>query len=173
MQKELNPELFGTGIVGQSRFRDNQRPNETTANSRLPSQQTMQLEEKIAEIRSQVKFAMDQMASLVAQVNEYIKSSHAQMNRMQSSIKTLENSEKTNFSELGQRLTHVHQRINERKTWDLKVQELIDRQNGVLKTYEVRMNHLQKLLHEKDAQLISSQAALNESKMEISRLKRL
>ena len=38
-------------------------------------------EEKIAEIRTQVKFAMDQMASLVGQVNEYIKSSQKSFER--------------------------------------------------------------------------------------------
>ncbi len=165
MQKELNPELFGTGAIGSMRFRE----DETNTSQR----QTLQLEEKIAENRSQVKFTMDQMASLVTQVNEYIKTSHAKFDRLQASIRAIEGSEKTNYSEVGQRLSQVHQRLNERKSWDAKVQEMIDRQNGILRSYEVRMNHLQKLLSEKDAQMVSAQAALNDAKMEISRLKRL
>jgi len=165
MQKELNPELFGTGVAGNSRYREDE--------TKTTQRQTLQLEEKIAEIRAQVKFSMDQMAALVAQVNEYIKSSHGKFERLQASLKTLEGAEKTNYSEVGQRLSHVHQRLNERKSWDAKVQEMIDRQNGVLRSYEVRMNHLQRLMQEKDAQLVSAQSALNEAKMEISRLKRL
>ncbi len=165
MQKELNPELFGTGATGSTRYREGDGPTS--------QRQTLQLEEKIAEIRAQVKFTMDQMANLAAQVNEFIKSSNSKFERLQAGLKAVDTSGKTNYSEIGQRMSHVHQRLNERKSWDAKVQEMIDRQNGVLKSYEVRMNHLQRLMSEKDAQLVSAQAALNEAKMEISRLKRL
>ncbi len=165
MQKELNPELFGTGVTATSRYHENE--------PKTAQRQTLQLEEKIAEIRTQVKFAMDQMASLVGQVNEYIKSSQKSFERLHASIKHVETTEKTDYSEIGQRLSHVHQRLNERKSMDAKVQEMIDRHNGVLRSYEVRMNHLQKLLAEKDAQVLTTQANLNELKMEISRLKRL
>jgi chromosome segregation ATPase len=165
MQKELNPELFGTGVAAQSRYHENEPLS--------AQRQTLQLEEKIAEIRAQVKFALDQMAALVGQVNEYIKSSQVRFDRIHTSMKQLENNEKADYSEVGQRLSHVHQRLNERKSMDAKVQEMIDRHNGVLRSYEVRMNHLQKLLAEKDAQVVSAQTAINEAKMEISRLKRL
>ena len=56
---------------------------------------------------------------------------------------------------------------------DQKMQEVIDRHNSVLKGFEVRITHLQKLLSEKDSQVMSAFAALNEAKMEIARLKRL
>jgi len=42
----------------------------------------------------------------------------------------------------------------------------------VIKSFEVRLNHMQRLLADKENQMAASQAALNEAKMEISRLKR-
>ena len=165
MQKELNPELFGTGVSGSTRYRDEEAPSS--------NRQGMYLEEKIAEIRSQVKFTTDQMEGLVIQVNEFLKTSQSKFDRLQASVKTVEQTDKLTRAEVGQKVSLMNQKLNERKSWDIKVQELIDRQNGVLRSYEVRLNHLQELLKEKDAQLIKAQATMNEAKMEISRLKRL
>jgi chromosome segregation ATPase len=168
MQKELNPELFGTAATTQSATSGRFHENDPKSSQR----QTLQLEEKIAEIRSQVKFALDQMTSLVTQVNEYIKSSQMRFDRLHTSIKQVADEDKAGHLDIGQRLSNVHQRLNERKSMDAKVQEMIDRHNGVLRSYEVRMNHLQKLLAEKDAQVMNAQNTINEAKMEIARLKR-
>ena len=45
--------------------------------------------------------------------------------------------------------------------------------NDYDKSFEVRMHHLQRLLSDKEAQLVGAQASLNEVKMELARLKRL
>jgi len=163
MQKELNPELFGTGVVGQSRYKEE---------SVMPHRQVMATEEKIAELRTQVKFVMEQMAGLVAQVNEYIKSSQMKLERMQTGLKAMENNHSSTRGETEQRFAHIHHRLSERKIMDGKVQDMMDRHSNVLRTFESRMNHLQTMLAEKDAQVVAAQAALNDAKMEIARLKR-
>jgi chromosome segregation ATPase len=165
MQKELNPELFGSGVVGQSRYKENETPNSHRA--------VQQTEQKIAEVRAQMKGLTEQMAYLTSQVNEYIRSSQGRLEKMNSGVKQLEMSQESLRQETGQRLSMAHQRLNERKSMDMKMQELIDRHNSVLRSFEVRLHHMQKLMAEKDAQMIATQATLNEAKMEIARLKRL
>lgn len=164
MQKELNPDLFGTGGASP-------RVKEDKA---IPQQRVIhQLEERIAGAQSQTKFALDQMAGLVAQVNEFIKVSQGKFDRFQASIKAVEQFVQGNTSDTAQKFTHLHQRLNERKTMDSKMQEMMDRHNSILKSYEVRLSHLQTLIQQKETQIQTAQISLNEAKMEIARLKRL
>ena len=160
MQKELNPELFG----------------ESPAKSRVFEQPAMNqvnvLEQKITETRQQVMAVNDNLAKVVGQINEFIRSSQAKFDRINQALQKLEANDQALNIEAAQKITQIHNRLGERKTMDLKVQEMIDRHNSVLRSYEVRLTQMQKLLSEKEAQLVSAQSALNETKMEIARLKR-
>jgi len=167
MQKELNPELFGEKKVVKSSAMD--------GTSSMVSQggNYLNTDRQIFELKSQNQNLADQMNKIVNTVNELIKTSNAKFDRNQALLNRLEQSHNGLAMEAGQKITQLSQRVNERKSLDLKVQEMVDRHNNVIKSFEVRMNHLQKLLAEKEAQMISCQAALNEAKMEIARLKRL
>ena len=167
MHKELNPELFGekkmsksTGLEGAS-----------TLGSGGASY--LNTDRQIFEIKAQNQALVDQMNKIVGTVNELIKSTNVKFERQQALLSRLEQSHNGLATEAGQKITQLSQRVNERKSLDLKVQEMVDRHNNIIKSFEVRMNHLQKLLAEKEAQMISCQTALNEAKMEIARLKRM
>lgn len=155
MQKELNPELFGP-------------QGAPSLNSVLT-----QADQKVFEVKQHLTFLSEQVAKLVAQMNTYIKSSQAKIERLQVSVTKLEQNQSTLTSDATAKMNSLSQRLSERKSLDGKVQEMIDRHNNVLRSYEVRMNNLQKLIAEKEAQIMQAQAALNEARMEITRLKRL
>jgi len=165
MQKELNPELFGAGAGGTTRFREAPTDSATQAQAHV--------EEKIAQLRQNVDLALDQLASTVGQINDFIKMSQAKMDRTLAQVRQIEVSQQALSGDVAQRLTHLHQRLNERKTSEAKMQEMMDRHNGILRSYEVRMSQLQKLIAEKEHQALMSQAAFNEAKMELARLKRM
>jgi chromosome segregation ATPase len=165
MQKELNPELFGAGPAGTTRFHEASPPSAL--------RQNQQLEEKMAEMRRQLQFSLDQMAGMAQQVNEFIQISQGRLDRTQGAVKALESQAQMSQAESAQKFTNLHQRLNERKSMDAKMQELIDRHNQVLRSYEVRMSQLQHLVSEKEHQMAQAQALLNEAKMELARLKRL
>jgi muramoyltetrapeptide carboxypeptidase LdcA involved in peptidoglycan recycling len=71
-----------------------------------------------------------------------------------------------------QKVSAVLNQLGERKTMEMKMQEVVDRHNSVLRGFEQRLNQMQKVISDKEAQMIHAQAALNEAKMEIARLKR-
>ena len=168
MHKELNPELFGEKKVAKSSAMDSVSAMGTTApNSYLNT------DRQIFELKAQNQALADQLNKVVATMNELIKTSNIKFEKQHHLLTRLEQSHNGLATEAGQKITQLSQRVNERKSLDLKVQEMVDRHNNVIKSFEVRMNHLQKLLAEKEAQMIASQAALNEAKMEIARLKRL
>lgn len=168
MHKELNPELFGEKKITKSSVMENPASLGT-----INSTNYLNTDRQIYELRAQNQALVDQLNKVVATVNELIKSSNVKFEKQAQLLNRLEQSHNGLATEAGQKITQLGQRVNERKSLELKVQEMVDRHNNVIKSFEVRMNHMQKLLAEKEAQMISAQSALNEAKMEISRLKRL
>lgn len=167
MHKELNPELFGEKKISKSAGLESASSMASTGANYLNT------DRQIFELKAQNQALADQMNKIVSTVNELIKTTNIKFDRNQAQVTRLEQSHNGLATEAGQKITQLSQRVNERKSLDLKVQEMVDRHNNIVKSFEVRMNHLQKLLAEKEAQMTSSQAALNEAKMEIARLKRL
>ncbi len=167
MQKELNPELFG------ERKTSREPNNENRISYGAPQGNYLNTDRQIHELKVQNQALMDQLNKVIGTLNEVIKSSNLKFEKQNQQLNRLEQSHNGLATEAGQKISQLGQRLNERKSFELKVQEMVDRHNTVIKSFEVRMNHLQKLLAEKDAQVVSSLGALNEAKMEIARLKRL
>ncbi len=165
MQKELNPELFGENI-SKSRVVDN-------SISQKPNSHHVALENKISETRSQLHQLGESLTSVVNQVNDFIKGSQGKFERLNQSVQRLEQNDQAMNLEAAQKISQINNKLGERKIMDLKIQEMVDRHNSVLRSFEVRFNQMQKLMADKEALLVSAQSALNEAKMEISRLKRL
>ncbi|MFN7825754.1 MAG: hypothetical protein ACK5P6_10380 [Pseudobdellovibrionaceae bacterium] len=162
MQKQLNPQLFGVSSQASPRTIE---PS--------PQAQWIELERKVAEQKVQLQALMDQWSSSVAQINEFIRSTQAKFEKVQQQIVKLEQNDQLLNLEAAQKIAQIQNRLGERKTMDLKIQEMVDRHNTVIRGFEVRVNQMQKMLADKEAAMISAQAALNEAKLEISRLKRL
>ncbi|MES3039446.1 MAG: hypothetical protein V4736_16170 [Bdellovibrionota bacterium] len=122
--------------------------------------------EKIKELESNQSF-------LKSQLEELAKTFKLRLDRMQ--IQTTKTEQ--NLSHFGldatQKIHNIHVKVNDQRKYDQKVQELIDRHANLIKSYEVRIQHLLKLMAEKDNLLLQTQAAINDAKMEITRLKRM
>ncbi len=168
MHKELNPELFGESGVMKSRVVESGNPD-----SAVGMQQVMQVDRKVAEMRSQIGSIVEQMNRLVGQVNEFMKVSQIKFDKMQHTIQQLEGNDKALALDNTQKLNQLNQKLGERRTLDAKVQEMIDRHNSVLKSYELRLSQLQKLIGEREQQIVATTALLNQAKMDIARMKRL
>lgn len=167
MQKELNPELFGESSVVKSRVVDSQAPVEASF------QQVLVVDQKIADLRNEMRTVVEHMQHAMKQVNEFIRASQSRFEKLQTAIAQLERNDQALSLDNTQKLSNLAQKIGERKVLDIKVQEMIDRHNSVLKSYELRLNQLQKLIAEREQQIVATQGALNDAKREIARMKRL
>ena len=163
--KELNPDLFGEKRSGRMSHYD------------IPEQfkdsQHIQQDRQITELRSQLHSIQEAARSTNSQFQDFVKNSNMKFERLAQQMARLEQTHNAFAMESGQKISQLNQKLTERKSLELKVQEMVDRHNNVIKSFEVRMGQLQKLLAEKDAMLVSAQATLNDAKMEITRLKRL
>ncbi|MCX7977382.1 MAG: hypothetical protein N2578_00090 [Bdellovibrionaceae bacterium] len=166
MQKELNPEIFGERKVSSS------HPAGISPVSGV-APEIFNIDKQIFDLREHLRQIRAEYEGFRSQIIETSKSLSLKIDRLAQQILRLESSHNGLAQETANRLNALQSRLHERRSIDAKVQELVDRHTNILKTYEVRMNHLQKLLAEKEEQFVQAQAALNEAKMEIARLKRL
>jgi uncharacterized protein YqgV (UPF0045/DUF77 family) len=186
IQKELNPHLFLETPIERSLER--QKISEDT---RLMSQEQLihlinsaspytslnnavhVLDIKFNDMKTQLNHLQDEMNKFVAQVNEFAKTSQIKVERVTHAMTKTDITVHNLETEVQQKHTVLSNKMAERRTLDLKIQEMVDRHNNILRTFEVRMSQMQKVIADKEAQLLQSQSALNEAKMEIARLKRI
>ena len=163
MQKELNPDLFGESGVAKTRVMDS---------ASAGMQQVLHIYQKLLEMRNQVAKSIEQINHVVGQFNEFMRTSHHKFEKLQAAVASLEARDRQLELETDQKLSQLNHRVSERKTIDNKIQEMIDRHNTVLKSYEFRLSKLQQLIGDREEQIHASTALLNEAKAEIARLKR-
>lgn len=168
MQKELNLEIFGE----QSPSKNRNLSSRVTSNEKGSEPSFLNLDKQIFDLKSQCAYLTQTVDKLNHSLSESQKNFQIRIEKSQQQIQRLEQNHNGMAQEVTQRLSMVAQKLSERKNLDLKVQEMVDRHNNILKSFEVRLGHLQKLLNEKDMQIVQYQAALNDAKMEIQRLKR-
>lgn len=171
MQKELNPQLFGDRSTKASI-----EPAPVDALRATPRADTematfLNLDRQVLDVRTQISQMGEELRKSMAQTQEFMKSSHLRVERLQQQVQRLEQSHNGLVQDSSQKIAQMAQRLSERKNLDQKIQEMVDRHTQVIKSFEVRMNHLQRLLSEKEAQLVTAQSAINEARMELARLK--
>ena len=172
MQKELNPELFGE--VASKTAKSYDLEGQTVLGMVMRTdQKVVELKDEIREIRTQINSVIERIGQLVGQMNEYIKSTQIRFDGVSKQVNRLDRNDQALSQDTTEKVTQLQTRLGDRRVMDLKIHEMLERHNGIIRSYEVRLNQLQKLIAEKEAQTVAAQAALNEAKMEISRLKRL
>lgn len=161
LQKQLNPELFGDFSGNKSRVMEAPSAN-----------QALVTEQKVTDLKLHLAKLTESFSRVVGQMNEFMKNTQGKFENMQQTLSKLEQNDHLINMEAAQRIQQIQTKLADRHQMDMKIQEMIDRHNSILRSYELRMNQMQKMMAEKDASLLSAQGALNEAKMEIMKLKR-
>lgn len=105
-------------------------------------------------------------------MNEWMESCKTRFDRFNCAGSRMEKFLKDKIHEINEKFAHLSSRIIERRLQESKIQEMMDRHNQVLQSYEVRIGQIQKLVNDQQIQLMSAKAALEESRREITRLKK-
>jgi hypothetical protein len=159
MQKELNTQLFPKPEILSPAV-------ESLINRATTASEELQL------LRRQVFRLQDQVTKLSSHFVEQNKNQQLKADRWVQALSRLEQNQTTYAQENNEKVAQVASRISERKGMDCRIQELMEQQNILLKTYEERFQKLQKGLSEKDIQISMITGQLQEAQVEISRLKR-
>ena len=106
-------------------------------------------------------------------MSEWMESTKNRFDRFNSAGSRMEQFLKQTIHEINEKFAQINSRVTERRLQESKIQEMMDRHNQVLQTYDVRMGQIQKIVHEQELQLMGAKASLEEARREIARLKKL
>ncbi len=147
MSRTLNPQLFGpveTPIVKIEGAAIQQR--------------------KVSEIESQIENVNQKLDRWAHIMEQKIQQLHTAQKTILGQMKQMSE----NFS--GQ-IAGMHTKLSERRQVDAKTQEMIDRHNQLVNTFESRFQHLQKVTTEQEIKLMTYQSTYDEVLREIRGLK--
>ena len=174
MPRELNPELF-VDPVGSSTQPAPVKPRAPMVPDKIEMDMAdlQIISAQIDHLKKRMS-AMDQaMAKTQAQIEEIQQSNQLEFDRFKSAINKFEDYVKKGFQDMNYKFVDMKKSLTQRKLGEEKIESLIDRHNQMVQSFEVRMNQLKQVTKEQEIQLMNSRAAINESRLEIERLKRL
>lgn len=190
MQRELNPSLFGTkssndrsSSTGPAGPMDPAFPHQQA--TRISSQTSLGLkvpgpvppefkmmEAALQQLRIQLQATEKRHEALVVQIQELARTTATRFERVSQALTRLEGSGAHQFQELNSKYSGIASKVNERKVQDAKVQEMIDRHNNIVRGFENRLTHMQRVISEQELQLHNAQAALEEARHEMQKIHR-
>jgi hypothetical protein len=183
MQKQLNPELFKTEIRTENKNLGFEQPSHIPVIKQVSitgqSGQSFQSDERYARPESKFTEMIKENSQLKLQVQdlttkfmEYQKINQTRFERYNQAITQLQENMQVLVGDWTQKIGNLQNKLTDRKNMDTKMQETIDRHNTILKAFELRLGQMQKIITEKDEQIKEFQSLLNDTKMELSRIKR-
>ncbi len=183
MHRELNPNLFGNKATTDRQSSSHgfepshvSSPSQTSAGMpKVPGPippEFKQLEAHVHALKMQVQASEKRGEMMHTQMQELLRSSTSRFERVSHAINRLESSTAAQIQELNAKYAGIASKLNERRVQDAKIQEMVDRHNHIVRNFENRLVHLQRVLSEQEMQLLNASAALEDARHEISRLKR-
>lgn len=182
--RELNPALFGDQPVlsDPTSVIDPRSPASSVMGSSLPDLPTRAnpyppvdfraLEGQVRTMRSAILQLEKRTETIAFKMEELARSVHGRLERFNQQLSSFAEAQNKNAQESAQRFATVVAKVNERKVNDLKIQDMMDRHNTIVRNFENRLMSLQRLVNEQEMSLHNAQAALEEARAEITRLKR-
>ncbi|MEK6773749.1 MAG: hypothetical protein AABY64_07405 [Bdellovibrionota bacterium] len=166
--KELNPELFG-----EIHPVEHTKKNHLLESMKLGApMQPLDFDEEVQSTQKELSELKGDVHHLKDEFQENQQNTKLRLDRLQVSLTKLEEGYSEFVHEVGEKMHQISSRFGEQKKYDQKIQELIDRHNNLLKGYEIRMNQTQRILAQKESELIEVHTLLNNTKMELARMKR-
>ncbi len=128
---------------------------------------------QVEKLRSKVDRMEVTIEKMATRLEELGKVSHLKSERLAQAIARSDEHMTKMAQDLSAKVAQLTGKVNERRLVETKVQEMVDRHNQIVHTFEQRMSQLQKLLSEKELHLAGYHSALEEARQTISRLKRI
>lgn len=124
-------------------------------------------------LKKKFKDQENRYETLNTRLTDFTSAIKSKFERLTGVSQRLEEMTKLSLQDLGHKYTQLFSKVNERKVSDAKIQELVDRHNQLIQSFEVRMNQSQKFIAEQEMQLMSLRSELKEAQREMARLKKI
>lgn len=106
-------------------------------------------------------------------LQEALNEQQLKINRFSQRLHNTEMRMESFTEEMRTQITKISSRFNEVGLNHTKIESMMERHNSILHAFEKRINQMVKLLENSQTQLLTTQAALEDARREIMKLKRL
>lgn len=165
MTRELNRDLFPSEEKVTSKSQEDGEGSVSKEDLRVLSYQIETLWHKVKELEPRVEKSQNRLQELNS-------SSKLRFERIQSHFQRQGELVQGQFGDMHAKIAQLLSKVNESRLAESRIQEIVDRHQQVVQSFEARLQQLKKLVTEQELQLSASRSELKEAMKEISRLKR-
>jgi DNA polymerase II small subunit/DNA polymerase delta subunit B len=162
MEKQLNPALFSANT------------SEKVSDSKswyIDPASTLRFDRPVD--RAEIKKIEERFDVVNDRVTETIKTATLKSEKITQRVAQVEGRVEALAQEIRSKYAQLSGRVTERNLMETEVQSMLDRHNTVVRNFENRMTQMQRLIENQQMLLMNSQAALEEARRELTRLKRI
>ncbi len=165
MQKQLNPDLFGTSLPLNKSHNPQSSSQNVVGHERGASlDHILNLDQKVADLRLQLSELKSTLTDFIAHSKMTQTSYQKQFENFANAIKALQSNDVTLQESMQKTLSHQHHKSSEIQAIESKMKEQLDRHQMVLRSYDLKLNQLQEHLNNKEEILIAYQTQLQRLK---------
>ncbi len=165
MNRELNKGLFPSVEKKNSQPQNEGESSISKEDLRVLSFQIENLWQKVKELEPKVE-------KVQSRVHELGSSSKVRFERVQNHFQRQGEMVQGQFGDMHAKIAQLLSKVNESRVSETRIQEMVDRHQQVVQSFEARLQQLKKLVTEQELQLSASRSELKDALKEISRLKK-
>lgn len=162
MDKQLNPALFSANTT------------EKVSDSKswyIDPSSTLRFDRPVD--RAELKRVEERFEVINDRVTELVKTNTLKGEKASQRVAQAEGRIEALAQEIRSKYAQLSGRVTERNLMETEVQSMLDRHNQVVRNFENRMTQMQRLIENQQMLLMNSQAAIEEARRELARLKRV
>lgn len=166
MSRELNRDLFPSEKKPSQIEAQGEEAAASKEDLRVLSYQIETLWKKVKEMDPRLERTQ-------TRVQELSSSCKLRFERVQSHLQRQAEGTQGQFGDMHAKVAQLLSKVNETRLAENRIQEIVDRHQQVVQSFEARLQQLKKIVSEQELQLSASRSELKDALKEISRLKRL
>lgn len=166
MTRELNRDLFPSEVKKDSSKASGE------GEGFVSKEDLSVLKFQIESLWHKVKDLEPKVEKTQTRVQELTSSSKLRFERVQSHFQRQGELVQGQFSDMHAKVAQLLSKVNESRLAESRIQEMVDRHQQVVQSFEARLQQLKKVVTEQELQLSASRSELKEALKEISRLKK-
>lgn len=166
MSRELNRDLFQKSVGQNAHVPEQEVAVATKEDFRVLGFQLESVIKKMKEFESRTLKTESRLQELVG-------SSKIRFERIQGHFQRQSEQIQGQFNDMHMKSAQLSSRVNESRMGETRMQEMVDRHQQMVQSFEARLQQMQKMMTEQELQLSASRSELKDALKEIARLRRL
>lgn len=175
MSRELRPDFFGS--TSSSNIEDlsvaNVAPTKSASIAEVDAADLQIISAQLDGLKQHIKKLNQKSQKHNAILDELVSSNTLKFDRFKQAFHRVEDFVKNNINEVQGKIGQINSKLVASNYNDSKLEQIIERHNQTVHSFENKLNQLQKVINQQEMQLMNYKAALEEARIQFSHFKKL